>query len=68
MTYRDLLLRLLELTSEQLSCTCTVTSGCDENGNAEFFAADSLIMSDDKIIESAGDVLDPQHPVILFLE
>jgi hypothetical protein len=68
-TYRYLLEGLKELTEQQLDMTVTVSAGCDENGNAEFFAADALTIAINPDIEAAADgVLEPEQPVILFEE
>lgn len=67
LTYRKLLEALKELTEDQLDMTVTVSEGCDENGNAEFFGADTLTLAMNPDIEAGADgVLEPEQPVILF--
>ena len=69
-TYQQLLEALQELTPEQRAMTATVSAGCDENGNAEFFAVDALTLAKNPDINAAVDgVLDSdEQPVILFAE
>ncbi len=52
MTYRDLLLRLQDLTDEQLDCDVTI-----HDQNDEYFPATLLF-------DVAGDVLDLDHPYL----
>ena len=69
MIYRELKKRLDDLTEDQLDMSATVSSGCDENGNAEFFQITDTCLSDEGVLDSASDgVLDPNTPVLLFEE
>ncbi len=70
LTYRDLKEALAELGEEQLNMTATVSSGCDANGNAEFFSVNgTTIAGNDDIGDAAIDVFgDPIQPIILFAQ
>jgi hypothetical protein len=69
MTYRKLKEALEELTDDQLDMTVTVSAGCDENGNAEFFCGDALTLAMNPDVEAgACDVLEETQPIILFDE
>lgn len=69
MTYRELLAALRELSEEQLDMDITVSSGCDENGNAEFFKGDALTLAmNDDVAAAADGVLENNQPIILFQE
>ena len=67
LTYRKLKEVLSAMTDEELEMTVTVSEGCDENGNAEFFGATQLLRAFGDGLDAASDgVLEsPQH-VILF--
>ena len=68
-TYRQLQERLSELTDEQLDRSVTVSMGCDENGNGEFFGVTDTYLSDEGIVAAAADgVLDSNTPVLLIEE
>ena len=67
LSYRQLLERLQELTEEQLDMSCTVSFGCDENGNGEFYPVTDTCLSDEGIVDAAADgILDPGTPVLLI--
>lgn len=67
MTYRILLQTLQNLSDKQLDSNVFVSAGCDENGNADFLIADTLVLATDNSIE-AGVPLDmnPEQPILLF--
>lgn len=60
MTYRDLLLSLKCLNSEQLDATVTVYNATAD----EFFATGDLYTTEEHI----HDQLDPGHPYLVFNE
>ena len=62
MTYKELLEKLKRLSQEQLDSDVTVYV-CDENFSFgdEFFPVNDLLTSDDHI-----DILDPDHPYLVF--
>lgn len=67
MTYRELKQGLEMLTDEQLDMDITVSEGCDDNGNAEFFKGDAVCIVGDGAVDSAADgVLENGQVVILF--
>lgn len=69
LTYRELLNKLMQLNAESLNSTVTVSSGCDANGNAEFFAVTDATMANDSSILAASDgVLEGNQLVLLFEE
>ena len=69
LTYRKLKEALEELTDDQLDMTVTVSAGCDEHGNAEFFCADALTLAMNEDVEAgACDMFEEIQPIILFDE
>jgi hypothetical protein len=69
LTYRQVELLISVMTEEQKDMTATVSAGCDENGNAEFFAVSEITVANSPLIEAAaGDVFEPNQPIILFDE
>lgn len=62
MTYKELLEKLKRLSQEQLDSDVTVYV-CDENFSFgdEFFPVNDLLTSDD-----SNDILDPDHPYLVF--
>lgn len=69
MTGRELLEWLKTLPDNQLDLHLSVSSGCDDNGNAEFFHVGGVCVVGDGIVDAAADdVLDTGSPVILFDE
>ena len=69
LTFRKLKTAIEELTEEQLDMTVMVSEGCNENGNAEFFAVDALTLGMNPDIEAGADgVLEPEQPILLFGE
>ena len=69
LTYRKLKEALGELTDSQLDMTVTVSAGCDEHGNAEFFCGDALTLAINPDVEAAAaDVFEKEQPIILFAE
>ena len=68
-TYGDLLTTLTELTPSQLKMSITVSAGCDENGDAEFFSCDTLTLAGNPdIVNAASDLFELDQPIILFKE
>lgn len=66
-TWGDLKIALEALTPRQLQMSLTVSEGCDENGNAEFFPAYCLLRADDSSMQAGSDgVLEGEQPVLLF--
>lgn len=70
MTGRELIKILSELPDEQLdNFDLSVSSGCDANGNAEFFTLTDFCVVGGGVVDSAADgVLDDGSPVLLFQE
>jgi hypothetical protein len=66
-SYADLKQALSLLTPEQLAMRITVSEGCDENGNAEFFASYEFMRADSDALQAGSDgVLAGCQPVLLF--
>ncbi|MAE81280.1 MAG: hypothetical protein CMB80_01000 [Flammeovirgaceae bacterium] len=66
-TYRKLKEALDELDDCQLDMTATVSAGCDENGNAEFFPVDALTLAMNPDVEAAAsDLFEDAQPIILW--
>lgn len=67
---RVLLESLQRLTPEQLDdFDLAVSSGCDGNGNAEFFTITDICVVGDGTVDAAADgVLEAGSPVLLFEE
>ena len=70
MTYRDLLAILdRQFTTEQLDMDVTVSAGCDESGNAEFFKVTDAVIAEDRSMQAGTDgVLHPDQFILLFEE
>lgn len=67
MTYRELKKGLDGLCDDELDRDIIVSEGCDENGNAEFFKADSVCVVGDGVVDAAADgVLEDGQIIILF--
>lgn len=66
-TFADLQAALHHLTPQQLAMSVSVSEGCDDNGNAEFYSGCELMRADSAHIEAASDgVLEPEQPVLVF--
>lgn len=66
-SWRDLAHALGTLTDSQLDMSITVSEGCDENGNAEFFPAyEFLLAGDDSLLAASDGVLENLQPVLIF--
>jgi hypothetical protein len=66
-SWRDLAHALGTLTDSQLDMSITVSEGCDENGNAEFFPAYELLLAgDDRLLAASDGVLENLQPVLIF--
>ena len=78
LTYKKLKEALEELTDDQLDMTVTVSAGCDDNGNAEFFCGDALTLAMNPDVEAGACMFEataypvvlrcPSQPIILFDE
>jgi hypothetical protein len=68
MTGRQLLVFLNSLTPHQLDdFDLSVSEGCDENGNAEFFTLNDYCVVGGGVVDAAADgVLEDEQPVLLF--
>lgn len=66
-SWNDLWQFIATMSEEQRKASITVSEGCDENGNAEFFDATSIVKATASCIEAASDgVLDKDDHVLLF--
>ena len=68
LSFRKLIVALEELTDDQLDMTVTVSAGCDENGNAEFYCGDALTLAMNPDVEAANPGFEDTQPIILFDE
>lgn len=66
-SWNDLWQFIATMSEEQRKGSITVSEGCDENGNAEFFDASSIVRATASCIEAASDgVLESSDHVLLF--
>lgn len=70
MTGRKLLAALSRLTNDQLdNFDLSVSSGCDANGNAEFFTLTTLVIVGDGTLDASIDgFLEEGNPILIFDE
>ena len=66
-SFGDLQKALNALTEEQLRMSVTVSEGCDENGDAEFFdCVQFMLAGDDSLLAASDGVIEANQPVLLF--